>query len=145
VYEQYIKGLCNSRLGTTNHAITHVAHVTTASYSLEPPPNLSPCVGLTFSGVANIRIVMILYDLCLLPAQFHYLVINIHHCTWRAACDSRTGVHAGKLRLDDSRYIACAQTTWKTSLPTVVLLLRSVPSDGCLVYRAVPTQRTMFK
>jgi hypothetical protein len=33
----------------------------------------------SFSDVASICIFVILYDLCLLPAQFHYAVINIQY------------------------------------------------------------------
>jgi hypothetical protein len=32
---QYIRGLSHSRLGTADHVLTHVAHVTTAVYSLQ--------------------------------------------------------------------------------------------------------------
>jgi hypothetical protein len=35
--------------------------------------------GFAFSDVANICIFMILYDLCLLPAQFRCLIINIQY------------------------------------------------------------------
>jgi hypothetical protein len=35
--------------------------------------------GFPFSDVANICIFMILYDLCLLPAHFRYVIINIRH------------------------------------------------------------------
>jgi hypothetical protein len=31
MYVQYIQGLCQSRLGTADRALTHVAHVTTAA------------------------------------------------------------------------------------------------------------------
>jgi hypothetical protein len=31
IYVQYIQGLCQSRLGTVDRALTHVAHVTTAA------------------------------------------------------------------------------------------------------------------
>jgi hypothetical protein len=31
MYVQYIQGLCQSRLGTADHALTHVAHATTAA------------------------------------------------------------------------------------------------------------------
>jgi hypothetical protein len=34
-YNTYIQDLCQSRLGTADHALTHVAHVTTAVLSLE--------------------------------------------------------------------------------------------------------------
>jgi hypothetical protein len=35
--------------------------------------------GFTFSNDENICIFMILYDLCLLPAQFHYVIINTRY------------------------------------------------------------------
>jgi hypothetical protein len=34
MYVQYIQGLYQSRLGVTVHAVAHVAHVTTAAWSL---------------------------------------------------------------------------------------------------------------
>jgi hypothetical protein len=36
-------------------------------------------LGFAFSGVANIWIFVILYDLCVLPAQFLYVIINIRY------------------------------------------------------------------
>jgi hypothetical protein len=36
-------------------------------------------LGFTFFDVANICVYMILYDFCLLPATFCYVVINIQH------------------------------------------------------------------
>jgi hypothetical protein len=46
MYIQYIQGLCQSRLSTADHALSLLAHATTAVWSLErpyasPPPNLS--------------------------------------------------------------------------------------------------------
>jgi hypothetical protein len=80
--------LCQSSLGIADHFLSHVAHVTTAAYSFErshawPTPSLSLFIfslsGFAFSDVAKICIFMILYDLCLLPAQFRYVIINIRY------------------------------------------------------------------
>jgi hypothetical protein len=77
MYGQYIQGLCQSRLGTAGRALTHVAHVT-AAYSLDGrtlaaakfKPFIFSVSGFALPSTANIVVLMILYDRCLLPAQF---------------------------------------------------------------------------
>jgi hypothetical protein len=53
--------------------------------------------GFTFSHVAYICSFMILYDLCLLPAQFRYVIINIQYL--EIQCNSRTGVRLWNLSM----------------------------------------------
>jgi hypothetical protein len=42
-------------------------------------PPIFSVLGFAFSNVTNVCIFMILYDLCLLPAQFHYVTVNIRY------------------------------------------------------------------
>jgi hypothetical protein len=84
MYMQYIQGLCQSRHSTTDHALFLVASATMAVWSLErpyawlpPKPLIFPAPGFALCNVANIHIFMILYDLCLLSAQFCYIIIYV--------------------------------------------------------------------
>jgi hypothetical protein len=45
----------------------------------ELKPLIFSVLGFTFSDVMNICIFVILYNLCLLPAQFCYVIINIRY------------------------------------------------------------------
>jgi hypothetical protein len=56
--------------------------------------------GFTLSYADNMIILLILYDLCLLSAQFCYIIMYI--CIYerlKAVCKSQTGVHLGKFPL----------------------------------------------
>jgi hypothetical protein len=49
--------------------------------------------GFAFSYAANMFMPMILYDLCLLPAQFYYITV---YMPLQAMCKLWLGVHLGK-------------------------------------------------
>jgi hypothetical protein len=65
---------CSS--GYNGYVVTwKVLRLTTAKIK----PLVFSVIGFTFSDVANICIFLILYDLCLLPAQFRYLNVYIRY------------------------------------------------------------------
>jgi hypothetical protein len=51
-------------------------------------------LGFAFACVSNIHIIIILYDVCLLPASFGY--ININYGIWNARFKEHLGVQLGK-------------------------------------------------
>jgi hypothetical protein len=88
MYIQYIQGLFQSRLGTADYAIVTsslhysdtlviwtVIHMTAAKFQ----PIIFSVSGFALSNVANIFILMILDDFCLLPALFCYIIINVRY------------------------------------------------------------------
>jgi hypothetical protein len=85
MYIQHIQGLCQSRVSTADHALSLVAPATTGLVSWTvvclPAAKFKPLIfrvsGFALSNVANICIFMILFDFCLLPASFCYLIIYI--------------------------------------------------------------------
>jgi hypothetical protein len=81
MYVQHIQGLCQSVLSTIDGTLTHVAHVTRTAVRFTATkfkPLIFSVSGFSRSDVANICVFVILYGLCLLPAQFRYVIIN----TW---------------------------------------------------------------
>jgi hypothetical protein len=94
---------------------------------------------------------MILYDLCLLPAQFHYIITNIRHlesdlqlgdrCAPRKFTSGAENLIFQAADLitfpNGPRYTASARTTQKTPLPTVPLLSSVDSLLRKRVYRAV--------
>jgi hypothetical protein len=44
-----------------------------------PEPFVFPALGFAFPYVSNIHIIMILYDFCLLPAYFGYIVADVRN------------------------------------------------------------------
>jgi hypothetical protein len=101
----YIQVLCQSRLcktdrdcltytWTTGGSLSYLTALSLTATKFKPHA-ISTCMsGFALSYAANMFILMILYDFCLLPAQFCYIIVYI----WRlkALCKSRAGVHLVK-------------------------------------------------
>jgi hypothetical protein len=88
MYIQNIQGLFQTRIGTVDYALVTsslryhnslhtwtVVHMNAAKFK----PLIFSVSGFTLSNVANIFIFMILDDICLLPAWFCYVIINVQN------------------------------------------------------------------
>jgi hypothetical protein len=126
-------------------------------------PHVFCMSGFTLSYTANVVILAILYEFCLLPAQFCYIIVYILRVESRvqiadlcapcfASAATVTGrclpsnFLAGKAEVITNlisafpvgpRYIGSVQRVWKTPLPAVSLLLRFDPLLRKRVYGAV--------
>jgi hypothetical protein len=84
-----------SRLYYLSYATWKLSHLNGLSLTTTKfKPLISSMSGFALSYTANMFIPMVLYDFCLLPAQFSYIIVHI----WKVqtACKSRTGVYLGK-------------------------------------------------
>jgi hypothetical protein len=52
-----------------------VVNMTAAKFK----PLVFPVLGFALSNIANIFVLMILYDFCLLPALFSYVIVNVRN------------------------------------------------------------------
>jgi hypothetical protein len=113
-----IQVLCQCRLWKADHAyLTYLMlqrqlnHWTIVSLTTtEFKPLILSMSGFALSYTSNIFILMTLYDFCLLPAQFCYIIIYIG--TLKAVCKSRTGVHLGKCPMM-RRTLCCTHCNFK--------------------------------
>jgi hypothetical protein len=118
-----------------------VVSLTTAKFK----PLIFFMFGFALSYATNTFILMILYNFCLFPAQFYYIIVYI----WRlnAVCKSRTmctlencqwcgqsSFVCDTILITGVHYITLSRTAQKTSLPS----LRVLSLVGKGVHRAVP-------
>jgi hypothetical protein len=84
-----------------------VIRLTTAKFK----PLIFSVSSFVLSYAENMFILMILFDLCLLPAQFWFMIIyilKVESCVW-------TDVHLGKFRVV-RRTLFCRCCNWKTEV-----------------------------
>jgi hypothetical protein len=134
---QCIQVLCQSRHCKADNAYSFtscyngsfvtwmVISLTTVKFK----PLIFSVPGFALTYAANMIILMILYDFCLLLVQFCYIILY----TWKlkAVCKSQTGVHLGKLFPMVWRTLFCRRCNFKRQVATCFFrCLLLIPRQG---------------